>query len=731
VIPAIPTGLDRMTTRDGTEQPAPTLNLKRFFAPSSVAVVGATEDLRKFGGRVLRRIIDFGYPGNIYPVNPTRETIFNLPAHKSVSSLPEVPDHVSIAVPIRFVMPVLEECAALGVPFATVQTSGFAETGDEEGIRLQAEIGALARRSGMRIMGPNCNGVISFINNFAMASTGALTGETFTPGNVGIVAQSGGLGQVNIMYRALIQGIGISHEVSCGNQADLDVLDFIDFMVADPDTDVVLVAVEGITDGAKLRRVARKAMDAHKPIVILKFGRSEAGQAAVASHTGALTGSDEVHSAAFRQYGLIRVDDCSQMIEQAMLLRSKRLPKGNRAAAIAASGGHAVNLADLGGSMGIDWPAYTPETQNRLNEILPDFGQAANPTDLTTAATGTTGMFADAIAAVADDTNVDITIPLFTINKRDDILAGADLMSRTDEPVALLWTGKCADDPDFTERHVAETGVPVFRDSLSCLRAARAAMDYNVFLNHTESGLSRPERPADISTAEVTKILASANSTLLNEIDSRAVLAAYGFPTLETLCAENADAAARLAASFGYPVAMKINSADIPHKTEADGVRLGIAGAAAAKQAFAEILAAARSFKPNADVRGVLVQRMAAPGTELVLGASIDPTFGPVVTVGLGGIHVEILHDVAHRIAPVGRDEAQRMLRELKGYAILEGVRGAAARDVSAVCDLIHRLSWLIYDFRDDIRELDINPLMVHETGTDVVDALIVRQSHD
>jgi acyl-CoA synthetase (NDP forming) len=709
---------------------AETPDLTRFFAPSSAAVVGATEDLRKFGGRVLRRIIDFGYEGQLYPVNPSRKTIFDLPAYESVSALPEVPDHVSIAVPVRFVMPVLEECASFGVPFATVQTSGYAETGSAEGIRMQGEIAALAKRSGMRIMGPNCNGIISFANKFAMASTGALTGEKCAPGNVGIVAQSGGLGQVNIMYRAMEQGIGISHEVSCGNQADLDVLDFVDFMVSDPATDVILVAVEGITDGAKLRRVAAKAATARKPIVILKFGRSEAGQTAVASHTGALTGSDDVHSAAFRQYGLLRVEDCSQMLELAMLLRTGRLPKANRAAAIAASGGHAVILADLGGAMGIDWPAYTAETQNRLNDILPDFGQAANPTDLTSAATGTAGMFADAIAAIAEDENVDITIPLFTINKRDDILAGAGLASRTARPVALLWTGKCADDPAFGARQVAETGVPVFRDALGCLRAARAAMDYGAFLDHAGESLALPERPADIDKAAAGKTLAGAGP-ILGEIDSRAVLAAYGFPALETRLAASAAEAGRLADDIGGAVAMKIDSPDLPHKTEAGGVKLGIKGDAEARRAFDDIMAAARAYKPDADLRGVLVQAMAKPGTELVLGASIDPVLGPVVTVGLGGIHVEVLQDVAHRIAPIGPAEAKRMLRELKGFAILEGVRGKGPRDIPALCDLIHRLSWLIHDFSDDIRELDINPLMLHETGmgADVLDALIVKQA--
>lgn len=706
-------------------------DLDRFFGPSSVAFVGATEDVRKFGGRVVRRMLDFGYAGRVYPINPKSESIFGMKAYASLADLPEAPDHVGIAVPARIVLDVLRQCAEMGVPFATVYTSGFGEAGNEAGAGLQAEMKDLAHRTGLRIMGPNCNGMVSFVHGFALTTTNTLAGPRLPAGGIGIVAQSGGLGQVNVMYRAIEMGLRISHQVSCGNQADLDVLDFVDYMVADPNTKVILMAVESIGEAAKLRRVARAAAEAKKPIAILKLGRSEAGRAAAASHTGALTGSDEVHSAAFRQYGLIRVEDCPELNQLAMLMRTGRLPEGRRAAAVAASGGHAVLLADLGGAMGVDWAEYGDETQERLNDLVPDFGQVGNPTDLTTAATGASGMFAKALSIIAEDRNVDFTIPLFTINKRDDIAAGAEFVRNSPVPAAMLWTGRCADDPDYTPEALAQTGVPVFRDTLACLKALRASVDYAEFLRRLPPGAEGSVRPEGVDRDKAARLLSEAATPALSERASRELVAAYGFPVLRTELAATAEQAAGLAAEIGGRLVMKIESADVLHKTDAGGVRLGIQDAEAARAAFEDIVASVRRHRPDAAVDGVLVQQMAPAGVELVLGGSRDATFGPVVTVGLGGIHVEVLKDVAHRVAPVDAGEAARMLKELKGFAILDGVRGMPPRDVDAVVDLIVRLSWLMHDFADEIEELDLNPLLVLEkgAGAQLLDAMVVRAS--
>jgi len=378
------------------------IDLKPFFAPASVALIGATDDLTRFAGRVLMRMMNFGYQGRVFPVNPRFKEVRGMRCYASVRELPEAPDHVGIVVPTDRVIGILEDCAARGARFATVYSGGFAETGTPEGRAMQAEITALARRTGMRVMGPNCNGMVNFIDGFTM-TTSATVAKRQPAGNVGVVAQSGGAGQVNVMWRAQEAGVAISYEVSCGNSADLNILDFIEFMIADAATDVIMVLAEHIPDGSRLLEVARRAAAREKPIVMVKLGRTEAGSHAAASHTGAMAGADEICDAALRQCGIIRVDDCNELYETAMLLRTRRWPRGGRVAATTISGGNGVLLVDLGASLGLSFPAYGAKTQAALGGVLPKHGTTANPTDVTNAAIGSPDMFKRCIEAIAGD----------------------------------------------------------------------------------------------------------------------------------------------------------------------------------------------------------------------------------------------------------------------------------------------------------------------------------------
>ncbi len=705
-----------------------TLDLKPFFSPASVALVGATDDLTRFAGRVLMRMMNFGYQGKVFPVNPRFKEVRGLKSYPTVRDLPAAPDHVGIVVPAQRVMGILDDCAARGARFATIYTGGFAETGTAEGRAMQAAIAAFARKTSMRIMGPNCNGMVNFIDGFAM-TTSATVATRQPAGNVGVVAQSGGAGQVNVMWRAQEAGVGISYEVSCGNSADLNILDFIEFMIADAGTDVIMVLAENIPDGARLLKVARRAAEREKPIVMVKLGRTAAGSQAAASHTGAMAGADEVCDAALRQCGIIRVDDCNELYETAMLLRTRRWPRGSRVAATTISGGNGVLLVDLGASLGMSFPAYGDNTQAKLAEVLPKHGTTANPTDVTNAAIGDPDMFKRCIEAIAADDNVDVIIPIFTLSVASDVHQAAAAAKLTAKPVAILWTGACNDDPAFTAKSLALEGVPVYRNTLSCLKAVRAAMNYGEFLRQPRAAASA--RPADIDVDAARAQLAAAAGTL-TERDSKTVLAAYGFPVTREALAGSAAEAARIAGELGGEVALKIESADISHKTEAGAIRLHVSGDTAVRSAYDEVMAAAAKYKQGARLDGVLVQQMAPPGLEFMLGLVVDPVFGPVVVAGLGGIHIEVLHDVAYRVAPLDKQQAHAMLRELRGYKMLEGVRGAAARDIDALCDLIARLSWLGHDCADQIAELDINPLLLYATGNGarVVDALIVKRAH-
>jgi acyl-CoA synthetase (NDP forming) len=705
-------------------------DLKRFFGPHSVALVGATEDLGRFAGRVLMRMTGFGYEGRIYPVNPRFEKVGGLACYARVSDIPEAVDHVGIVVPAPHVLGILQDCARNGARFATIYTGGFAEAGTEDGRRMQADLLAFARESGIRFMGPNCNGMVSFVDRFAMTTSATIAGPRKAPGNIGVVSQSGGAGQTNVMWRAQELGLGISYQVSCGNSADLNILDFVQFMVEDPSTDVVMVLAEHIPDGGRLFEVAKLAAAREKPIVMVKLGRTEAGSQAAASHTGAMAGSDDICDTALRQCGIIRVDDCNELAEVAMMLRTRRWPGGTRAGATTISGGNGVLLVDLGASVGVGFPEYADATRTRLAAVLPKLATTANPTDVTNAVIGKPDIFRECVETIAADPNVDVVIPIFTMAQASDVRQAAEAAGTVTKPVAVLWTGACNDDPSFGPKALIEQGVPVYRNTLGCLKAVRAAMRYGEFLRERD-GRSAPARPAGLDAPAARAQLSLFQSTV-PERASKALLAAYGFPCTQEALATSAEDAVAIARRIGGAVAMKIESVDIPHKTEAGAVRLGVSGDPAVRQAFDEVMAAARRYKPAAALDGVLVQQMApAGGIEMMLGVVIDPVYGPVVVAGLGGIHIEVLHDVAYRVGVIDPEEARRMLVELRGYRLLEGVRGAPPRDIDCLCELISRLSWFAEDCRAEVAELDINPLLLMPIGEGalVVDALIVRAS--
>jgi acyl-CoA synthetase (NDP forming) len=706
-------------------------DLTRLFAPKSVALVGATDHPTSFGGRVYQQMTNFGFPGKIYPVNPRLKEIRGLACYPRLEDLPETPDHVGIIVSTARVFDVLEECAAIAVPFATVFTGGFSEMGTPEGRERQAQLVDFGKRTGMRIMGPNCNGVINFVDAFAMTSTAAIKGPRAPAGNVGVVTQSGGLGQINVMWRAQEIGLGISYEASCGNEADLDTLDFVRFMLRSDSTDVVLMAVEGIRDGEKFKQIAQEAAEREKPIVILKFGRTEAGGRAAASHTGAVVGDDDVFDAVFRQYGVTRVHECNQLYETAVLLRQRRWPKGRGAASVSPTGGNIVQVADAGATFGIQWPEYSLDTQAVLGQLMPGYGKVANPTDMTSIATGDQALYRKALTAIAHDAGVDTVVPIFASVSKADLQQAADFVAGCSKPAAMLWVGGCTDDPDFTFRDFIKAGIAVYRDATPCMRAVRAAVDFGDYVQAHKSGETKPRRPDGLNMTAATAKLRVAGAKL-TEREAKELLADYGFPVTRERLATTREQALAHAREIGGAVALKIDSPDIAHKTEAGAIRLGVAGDDIS-DAYTQVLDAARRYAPDARINGVLVQEMAPAGVEMMLGVIRDPVFGPIVAVGLGGIHVEVLRDVAYRAAPVTPQQAQDMLAELRGAKLLDGVRGMPPRDKRTVVDLIVRLSWFAHDFRDEIGELDINPLVVLGEGeaARVVDALIVRRGRE
>jgi len=705
-------------------------DLRRFFAPRRVALVGATEDLGKFGGRCLKQMLDFGFSGDVFPVNPNRKEVFGQPCYPSLASLPAVPDHVGIVLPAPACIPAVAECGRLGVPFATVFSSGFAELGSAEGVALQAELVRTARAAGVRLMGPNCNGMVNFVDGFALTSTATISGPRRPAGDIGIVGQSGGATQVNVMWRAQELGLGVSYQVSSGNDADLDLLDYMAFMVEDPGTRVVLALAERIKDGARLRALAERAAELEKPIALIKFGRTEAGAKAAASHTGAVTGADAVFDAAARQHGLVRVNDAAELYEVAMLLRQRARPRGNRAASLAISGGNLVLFTDLAASQGVTFPPFAAETAARLRTLIPGFAAVNNPADLSAGAIGARDLFATAARALLEDPSVDAAVPLITVAPAADIRAVAAMAKAADKPVALLWTGYCSDEPSLTPQALVAEGHAVYRDALPCAQALARSMRWAEFLRR-RAAEPTPRRPAGIDPAKARGLLEQAAGTL-SEGASRQVLACYGLRGPGEALVATPEEAASAAARLGGTVALKIQSPDILHKTEAGVIRLGVRGEAVASAAR-EILEAAKAHTPDARIEGVLVQEMVMGGREMLLGMARDATFGPVLTLGFGGIHVEVLRDVTFRLPPVSPAEAHDMLEELRLAPLLRGVRGAPASDVPALADAIARFSWLVADLGDLLEEVDVNPLAVLPAGggVRVLDALVVPRKAD
>ena len=704
------------------------LDISLLMAPRSVALVGATDHLTSFGGRVYQQMTGFGFSGRIYPVNPRLKEIRGAKCYASIKDLPETPDHVGLVVSSERAFDVLADCAAMGVKFATVFSGGFAESGTAEGRERQQRLIDFGKTSGMRFMGPNCNGVINFVDGFAMTSSAAIKGPRAAPGDIGVVSHSGGLGQINVMWRAQEIGLGISYEASCGNEADIDTLDFARFMVRSEITNVVLLAIEAIKDGEKFRRLAHEAAELEKPLVVLKIGATDAGSRAAASHTGAIAGDNDILNAVVKQYGLIRVNECNELYETAIFLRKRRWPKDRGLAAVAPTGGNIVNMADAGAKFDLLWKPFAPATQAALDKLMPGYGKAGNPTDLTSAATGNQEFYRDALNTIAADPGVDVLIPIIPSLAKGDVQRNAEMVRDCEKLAALLWVGGCTDDRSFGAKDLVRAGFTVYRDAMPCARAIRAAFDFGEHIRAKKSGALTPVRPAGTD-----QVAAMAGLEVLGEKmterEAKQLLAHYGLPVTQEALARTAAEAVAFAEKIGGKVALKIDSPDIAHKTEAGGVRLSLAGGAAIAEGFDAIMDSAKHYAPQARINGVLVQEMARPGVELMLGVIRDPVFGPIVVAGLGGIYVEVLKDIAYRAAPVTPRQAGEMLNELRGVKLLDGVRGMAARDRAAVVDAIVRLSWFAHDFKDAIAEMDINPLMVYQQGAGarVLDALIVR----
>jgi acyl-CoA synthetase (NDP forming) len=689
--------------------------LDALFQPRSIAIFGASEDVTKIGGRPLQFLQKYGYRGAIYPINRKGGTVQSLQAYASVADLPEAPELAVMAVPPESVLEAVKDCARSGVRAAVILSSGFSEMG-EAGSRLQAEIGKVARSSGMRVVGPNCLGSIGVAEKSIATFSVALESAFPTAGHVGIVSQSGNLGSYT-MRLAVDRGIGISRLLTTGNECDVDIADGIASLASDPATSVILCCMETCRDAGKLVRALAMAREAGKPIVVLKVGE------AAASHTGALAGSDAVFDVVLRNGGAIRVPSIEQLLDvghAVSVVGTARAPKGNRAALVTASGGFGVLMADAASAQGLDLPKLSARTQERILSALP-YASPGNPVDMTAQVSSRPELLVQVLSAVAEDPVCDAVILqsayAFQMPRLRDVYIAALEQVRRDHPSRLILL--CCKAPRDTIAQLNRMGFP----TVETIDAACSTLAALVRLG------TRGEQAETAATLSSTDALPQ--EAFANEASAKAALAQAGVPVLKEVTAASRDAALAAAREIGFPVVLKIVSPDILHKTEVGGVVVGVRSEAQLADEYDSLLARVAQKAPRARIAGVLVAQMAQGGIELILGTKKDPVFGPVVMVGLGGIFAEVLRDVALQIAPVSEQQATQMLRSLKAFPLLDGARGRAKADVAAAARAVAALSQFAAQHADVVAEIDINPLVVMDQGQGAfaLDALLVPET--
>jgi len=699
--------------------------LDTFFAPQSIALIGASRDHEKIPGRLLAMLRKNEFPGKIYPINPNYDEIDGLACFKSIADVGDTIDLAVIIIPARGVLAALMQCADVGVKNAVIISSGFAEEGGDSAA-MQDEIAAFAKRTGMRISGPNAEGFYSGVQRVAATFSPAVdvkpgvTPLVATKKRIGIVAQSGGIGFA-YLNRAKALGVAVSYVVSAGNESDLGAGEFLDYMVQDASTDVIMLFIEGIRDVAKFLAAAQRAADMRKPVIVTKVGRSRAGERAAASHTASMAGWSAAYDAVFAKYGFIVSNDLDEAMSIAAVLTSNPLPAGDRVAVITVSGGAGIWGADTASLQGLQVPELSQAIQHEIMKLLPSYGSARNPIDVTAQGVNSGGL-QKSIDLLSTSDEVDAMLVVLSLSsdvrmpfKEAELKPVLEAQHKPVVFYSYTWPS------DFARRELAKSAVVVLSGLTHAGTALRRLADYAGF---------KPPAPAAAASLPVNDLTTHLKSPALSEADSKALLRAAGVVLPEEVLVADRSGLDAAIARAGFPLVMKVQSPDIPHKSEVGGVRVNITTKGEVFLAYEALLSNARKARPEAAIQGVLIGPMAKKGVEIIIGTLCDATFGPMVMVGLGGITTELFRDVVYRPAPVSAAEAAAMLGELKAAPLLKGFRGAPKADIAALAQLIAQLSLLAARLREEVAEIEVNPVLVHAEGRGVtiVDALVVKR---
>jgi acyl-CoA synthetase (NDP forming) len=695
-------------------------SLDPLMRPQSVAVIGASDEPARIGGRPVYSMLAGKYQGRLYPVNPSRDTVQGLKAYASIKDVPETVDSAVISVPASVAIDVIRECAEAGVKSAVVFTSGFAEIGDA-GLDGQAEIARIVQQSGMRIVGPNCLGVFTLDIGWFGTFANTLASLKVPSGPIGIVTQSGAYGG-HLFTISQNRGVGTNHWVTTGNEVDVDVAEVIEYYAQVDSIRVIVAYAEGVRSAERMCRALDMARRAEKPVIFMKVGTTEAGARAAASHTASLAGADAVYDGLFRQYGAYRAETTEEMADIAYACQFGRYPKGNKIGLQTISGGVGVQLADASTKRGFEVTPLPMATQRKILDLIP-FAGVNNPVDFTGQVLNERRFLEDSMRYVIDEGGYDsqilymasLPVSQFTGQLSLEVFTAL----REEYPEELMIMSMIAT-PEGRKKY-EDLGYPCFEDHSLAVRAMAGLRYFGEVFERGQPDAA-PALPKDALPAP---------SVAVSEHEAKRIIASTGIPVAREALADSAEACVTAWKSFVGPVVMKITSPDLPHKTEIGGVLLNIDDEQSIRDGHATLIERASTAKPDARIDGVIVAEMIKGGVETVMGVVRDPVFGPVVMFGIGGVFVEVLKDVSFRVAPFGVDEAHRMIDQIRGRAMLDGVRGAPPSDIAALADALSRLSVFAAANAESIESIDVNPFIVLPKGAAAVDALIVPAGRD
>lgn len=697
--------------------------LNAIFCPESVAVIGASTTPGKVGHDIFANILKGGFKGTLYPVNPSARSVLSVRCYPSVTEIPDPLDLAIIILPPRLALQSVKDSIEKGIKGVVIVSAGFREVG-HAGREIEDEILSLCQDAGIRMVGPNCLGVIN--PHETVRLNASFSTRMPNQGNVSFMSQSGALCTAVLDFAAT-RGFGFSKFVSIGNKADVDELDLLRYFHKDMETEVIMIYLEELRRGPEFIEVVKEITSGARPtpILVIKSGRTSAGAQAAASHTGALAGSEAVYDSIFEQSGMIRVDSINDLFDFASTFACKnktplgkfrrKIPDSNKVAIVTNAGGPGIVATDMTITSGLELARFKKDTIDTLASHLPAAASLNNPVDVIGDAAS--DRYENALAAVIRDEGVDGALVILTPQSMTNALETAQAITRiaqrTHKPILCCFMGVV--DVSQGIEYLQQNSIPAFRFPESAARAFGTLYQYSRWMNRQV--LAPFTLKHDPETAgKIIKNCLEQGKTRLGELEGLDILKCYGFNVLPTRLAENRQSAADIAESIGFPVVMKIVSPQILHKSDAGGVKVGLKTTDDVKTAFDQMMADAKAYSPDADIQGVLIQQMAPSGKEIILGSNRYPIFGPLIMFGFGGIFVEVFKDVAFRLAPIGRNEARRMVKQIQAYKLLEAFRGQPEADIETVEKLLVSLSNMVIA-HPEIREMDINPLLVHAKG--------------